>query len=86
MKLGEHNLKTAIDCEDKHCADPPQVIYAKNVIVPKEFDLETLKHDIALIELVEPANFTDFVSPVCLPTLGLAHKSLLNEIVEVRRA
>lgn len=85
VKLGEHNLNTTIDCEHGQCADPPQVIYAKNIIVPKEFDTLTLKHDVALIELSEPAKFTDYVSPVCLPTGGLVHKSLLNEIVEVSR-
>lgn len=85
VKLGEHNLNTTIDCEHGQCADPPQVIYAKTVIVPKEFDTLTLKHDVALIELSEPANFSDYVSPVCLPTGDLIHKSLLNEIVEVSR-
>lgn len=83
VKLGEHNLETAIDCELGQCADPPQIIYPKTIIVPKEYDDEKLKHDLALIELVEEVNITQFVSPVCLPTGEMARKTLLDEIVEV---
>jgi len=83
VKLGEHNLETAIDCELGSCADPPQIIYPKTIIAPKEYDSLTLRHDIALIELSEPANITHFVSPVCLPTGDLQRMKLLNEIVEV---
>jgi Trypsin len=67
VKLGEHNLETEIDCEYDHCADPLQVIKAKSVFVPTEYDVENLKHDIALIELLEAVNITTYVSPVCLP-------------------
>lgn len=83
MKLGEHNLNTPIDCERGQCADPPQVIYTKTITVPKEYDDFTLKHDLALIELSEPASITRYVSPVCLPTEDLQRRSLLQEIVEV---
>jgi prostasin len=68
VKLGEHDIESEIDCADvDHCADPIQVIKAKSVLVPTEYDTENLKHDIALIELSEPANITDYVVPVCLP-------------------
>lgn len=83
MKLGEHNLDTKVDCEGNHCADPPQIIYTKTIIVPKEYNDLKLKHDLAIIELSEAANITNFVSPVCLPTGDLTSKNLMKEIVEV---
>lgn len=83
VKLGEHNLETKIDCEGTHCADPPQVIYPSRIIVPKEYNEKNLKHDLTLIELSEEANFTNFVSPVCLPMNDLLTDDLLNKTVEV---
>lgn len=83
VKLGEHNLQTIIDCEGGQCADAPQIIYPKTIIIPKEYNDIKLKHDVAVIELSEPAVITSFVSPVCLPTSYSKHKSLINEIVEV---
>lgn len=83
VKLGEHNLETIIDCEAGQCADPPQIIYPKTIIVPKEYDDIKLKHDLAIIELSEPAVITHYVSPVCLPSGDMMKKALLNEIVEV---
>lgn len=62
VKLGEHNIETEIDCENKHCADPPQTINAKVITVPKEYDESTLRHDLALVELMQPANITHYVS------------------------
>lgn len=83
VKLGEHNLETKIDCEHGQCADPPQIIVPKAITVPKEYDDIKLKHDLAIIELSEPANITRFVNPVCLPKGGLISKTLMDEVVEV---
>lgn len=83
VKLGEHNLDTEIDCADDECADPPQIIYTKSIVVPKEYSDENLKHDVAIIKLLEPAKMTKFVSPVCLPQGELLSKSLVNDTVEV---
>lgn len=83
MKLGEHNLETGIDCEHGQCAEPLQIITPKAITVPKEYDDIKLKHDLAIIELSEPANVTRFVTPVCLPRGDLIGKSLMDEIVEI---
>lgn len=83
MKLGEHNLNTVIDCDRGQCADPPQVLYPKSIIVPKEYDDTKLKNDLAIIELSESAKITRYVTPVCLPSGALTKHSLLNEIVEI---
>ena len=81
--MGEHNLETAIDCENDKCADPPQILYPKSIIVPAEYDDNSLKHDIALIELNEEANITEWVAPICLPYERLIPMDLIGEIVEV---
>lgn len=73
----------AIDCENDHCADAPQVIYPKNVIVPTEYEDSTLKHDLALIELSEPANMTNYVNVACLPTGDLRTNNLIDQSVEI---
>lgn len=83
VKLGEHNLDTRIDCEFGECADPPQVIYPKTVIVPKEHESYSLNHDLAIIELMEPANITRYVSPICLPTGDAGSTDLIGQTVEV---
>lgn len=83
VKLGEHNLETDVDCEHGQCADPPQIIKAKSIIVPEEYDDAKLKHDLAIIELSKPAIITRYVTPVCMPTPDLMRKSLINEKVEV---
>lgn len=66
MKLGEYDLESKIDCENGHCADPPQVIYIKTIIIPKEYNDTSLNHDLALLELSSPANITHYVN--CLIT------------------
>jgi hypothetical protein len=83
IKLGEHNLETDIDCEGNHCADPPQVFYPERVIVPREYNETTLKHDLALIELDEPAQMSQYVLPVCLPSGDLMKNDLMSMVVEV---
>jgi Trypsin len=84
VKLGEHNLDTNIDCERGQCADAPQIIDAKSVIIPSEYDDSKLKHDVAIVELVHPANITHFVSPICLPqTTEMKQDSLMGDMVEV---
>lgn len=53
--------------------------------MPKEYDETTLKHDIIVIELSEPANMTNFVSPVCLPRDEMLRDELINKTVEIVR-
>jgi hypothetical protein len=62
VKLGEYDLESKIDCENGKCADPLQIIYIKTVFVPTEYNDTSLNHDLAVLELVESANFTNYVS------------------------
>lgn len=48
--------------------DPSQTMYhVQNIIMHENYDNQTLKNDIALLRLVEPIQFTTYVSPVCIP-------------------
>ncbi|KAL7013509.1 hypothetical protein ACKWTF_015432 [Chironomus riparius] len=83
IKLGEHNLETKIDCEGQHCGDEPQVIYPLRIILPTEYDNASMKHDIALIELVEAVKMTRYVDTVCLPSKEMVGDDLIGKKVEI---
>lgn len=75
MRLGEHNKNTAPDCKvfidgQKVCADDVQEIPVtqSDIVVHKDFNFLTVKHDIGLIRLSEPAKVhQNNIKPVCLP-------------------
>ncbi len=82
--MGEHDLTTLRDCETvDHCADPPQIYYPKNILIPTEYNGVTLEHDIALIELNDHVNLTHWVTPICLPERHNSGIDLIGKIVEV---
>lgn len=84
MKLGEHDLTTLQDCGfDDHCADPPQVLFPRSIVIPAEYDNVTFKNDIALIELIDDVQLTHWVSPICLPEQHVVAKDLMGQFVEV---
>uniref|UniRef100_A0A1Y1NHS8 CLIP domain-containing serine protease n=1 Tax=Photinus pyralis TaxID=7054 RepID=A0A1Y1NHS8_PHOPY len=69
VRLGEHNLLNATDCDNMYCADPPENI-AVFEIIPHEMYDPTNKHryhDIAILKLVRPVHFTDYILPICFP-------------------
>lgn len=70
MVLGEHNTRTAEDCDsDGFCAPPVQVISAESVISHPQYNRRTFVNDIGLIRLRSNIDFSsESVRPVCLPT------------------
>lgn len=69
--LGDHDSSTEIDCSDrakKRCAPQPQKHRVTKPMVYTGYDTTTGNHnnDIALIQLQTPAEFTNFVAPICL--------------------
>lgn len=79
VRLGEYNTDTSEDCiqeiDGLDCADPAVDIDVMKVIPHPEYNSDTRHkyHDIALIKLARPANYTDFIQPICLPMNGLDH-------------
>ncbi|XP_055596422.1 CLIP domain-containing serine protease B4-like [Uranotaenia lowii] len=69
VRLGEWDLLSDKDCDrNSICNDPPVDVGIGKLIVHKGYNKHSLINDIALIKLKNPVEFTDFVSPICLPT------------------
>lgn len=81
--LGEHNARTAIDCEDGVCADPPQLRRIARIAYPPNYNRPAYAHDLAVIRLQSPAIVSEWVLPVCLPFDDALHTVLLEQTAEV---
>ncbi|XP_061393361.1 serine protease grass-like [Musca vetustissima] len=73
VRLGEHNLKTERDCENRkssrkwNCAPPHEDVKIENVILHPNYKLHPIQNDIALIRLQRPVEFNTHIKPICLP-------------------
>lgn len=67
MRLGEHDIKTGIDCD---WCSPAIDVEIEKVLIHTNFIMKktTLGFDIALLRLKESVAFTRLIKPVCLPT------------------
>ncbi|XP_058462770.1 CLIP domain-containing serine protease B4-like [Malaya genurostris] len=82
IRLGEWDLQTEKDCDSNSaCSDPPIDVGIEKIISHEGFNKLTLINDIALIKLNRSVNFTDFISPVCLPLSGNAKNLDTDETV-----
>ena len=61
VRLGAHNLKNSAN------EAGVQDIDVKLVVKHKDFTMETLHSDIAILVLKSPVQYTNTVKPVCLP-------------------
>jgi len=75
VRLGENDLNQEIDCESDRpgiddCADEPIDVGVEATFVHEQYDPNTISqhHDIALLRLNKDVNFSEWVSPICLPT------------------
>ncbi|XP_065089946.1 CLIP domain-containing serine protease B4-like [Ochlerotatus camptorhynchus] len=69
IRLGEWDILSKNDCEDEHCSDNPIDAPVESIEIHKEYSGEPDFHnDIALVKLATPVTFTEFISPVCLPS------------------
>ncbi|XP_055534263.1 CLIP domain-containing serine protease B4-like isoform X2 [Wyeomyia smithii] len=68
IRLGEWDLASDQDCNSESiCTDPPIDVGIESMVSHEGFNKLTLINDVALIKLNQSVNFTDFISPVCLP-------------------
>lgn len=67
MRLGEHDIRTEIDCVD---CQPALDVEIEKVLIHTNFNMKitTLGYDIALLRLKESVPFSRFIKTVCLPT------------------
>ena len=48
--------------------DPTESLHhVRSILMHQDYNNQTMRNDIALIQLVEPIQFTDYVMPVCIP-------------------
>ncbi|XP_052889995.1 transmembrane protease serine 9-like [Anopheles moucheti] len=63
-----YNPLLAIECAFRACDPPYQEVQIKNITIHPGYNATTNMHNLALIELLDPANTTKpFISPICLP-------------------
>ncbi|XP_069582875.1 vitamin K-dependent protein C-like [Ranitomeya imitator] len=71
---GEYDRRTLEDTE--------QQMFVTKIITHPNFKAETVDNDIALLRLSQPAVYSKYVLPICLPSYGLANKILTLEGTE----
>lgn len=77
IRLGEYDTvndgRDSINIEGGgvDCTDPPVVIPIELTILHPQIELNSRKNDIALIRMRQNAPFTDFIQPICLPTVDV---------------
>ncbi|KAG8275340.1 hypothetical protein J6590_088039 [Homalodisca vitripennis] len=59
--LGDHNMFSTSDA-------PAKMRAVASIVRHRNFDVNSYNHDIALLRLRKPVNFTKNIRPVCLPT------------------
>ncbi|XP_077147052.1 vitamin K-dependent protein C [Ranitomeya variabilis] len=74
IRLGEYDRRTLEDTE--------QQMFVTKIITHPNFKAETVDNDIALLRLSQPAVYSKYVLPICLPSYGLASKILTLEGTE----
>uniref|UniRef100_A0A182JNY8 Peptidase S1 domain-containing protein n=1 Tax=Anopheles christyi TaxID=43041 RepID=A0A182JNY8_9DIPT len=69
--LGYHDVVFELSCRIKGCEPPYQMVEIKQVLIHPEFNEQSLHlNNIALIELLEPANTTkSLIGPICMPLM-----------------
>ncbi|KAL3285559.1 hypothetical protein HHI36_000089 [Cryptolaemus montrouzieri] len=71
VRFGEFNLSSPNDCmefgKDKVCADKHVDIPVESVMIHPEYNVKTLKNDIAIIKIRHPVRETAYIRTVCLP-------------------
>ncbi|XP_073817192.1 serine protease 7-like [Musca autumnalis] len=73
LRVGDHNTRTPIDCNNFGCIDPYQRFNIERITVHKEYNTDPNIyniHDIALIRTDKPIVYSDTVAPVCLPNVS----------------
>lgn len=59
--LGDHDQSTTTDA-------PAKMRAVASIIRHRNFDTDTYNHDIALLKLRKPVEFSKNIRPICLPT------------------
>uniref|UniRef100_A0A1I8PAU9 Peptidase S1 domain-containing protein n=1 Tax=Stomoxys calcitrans TaxID=35570 RepID=A0A1I8PAU9_STOCA len=73
VRVGDHNIDTAKDCNEYVCIDPPQYLGIEKVIAHENYRKVMGKrgsvNDIALLRVDRDIEYSKSVAPVCLPSV-----------------
>ncbi|EDV92748.1 serine protease easter [Drosophila grimshawi] len=92
VRLGEWDTLTNPDCHvtnngagETVCAPPYQDVPIEEIIVHPSYNKDGVSqmHDIAMIRLKDPVQFSDFLQPICLPNKQLDADELVGLVTEV---
>lgn len=68
IRFGEWDVQNELDCDyHGYCNEPILEVGFEKIVAHKDYNERTLINDIALIKLNESIEFTEAISPVCLP-------------------
>lgn len=73
VRLGEHDMRTEIDCEKvdgvDFCADIYQDYLIEDSFIHPGYNVSSKDsfHDVLLIKLNQSVEFSKFIQPICLP-------------------
>ncbi|KAK7863520.1 hypothetical protein R5R35_004973 [Gryllus longicercus] len=76
---GEYDARGSPDCTRDYCSLPEQVVPVSHVIVHPGYQRNIFKHDIALLILKSPLNYSLAAQPVCIS------ESLQNDVQRTDR-
>ncbi|XP_037721021.1 spaetzle-processing enzyme [Drosophila subpulchrella] len=82
VRLGEHDTRTPIDCQEisslkKRCAPPYLEIDVKEVIFHESFYVRReFANDIALVRLEKQVRYTKEINPICVPKASFSLENL----------
>lgn len=90
IRLGEHDLNSDIDCRNgtdgtgrTDCSDHVVEVNIEEKFIHERFEQINYHHDIALIRLAAPVNYTRFIQPICLLDSDTEPANLTNKLFEV---
>lgn len=68
IRLGEWNFQTELDCDyEDYCNGPILELGFEKIVSHADYNKKTLLNDIAMVKLNRSIEFTEAISPVCLP-------------------
>lgn len=90
IRLGEHDLNSDIDCRNSSngtgytdCSDRVVDINIEEKFIHERFETFNFHHDIALVRLAIPVNYTRFIQPICLLDAQTEMSNLTDQRFEI---
>uniref|UniRef100_W8BR93 CLIP domain-containing serine protease n=1 Tax=Ceratitis capitata TaxID=7213 RepID=W8BR93_CERCA len=84
VRLGEWDTRSDPDCNEEGCAPRHVDFTVTQIISHADYRKQTDPNDIALLRLAGPVEFSDYIQPICLPTIpSLRDKDFVGVAMDV---